>query len=171
MGRQLGGGGSWEWYTPGYIVERARAALGGTIDLDPASSAAANRVVRARRYFTRHCDGLAATADWTAAAVFLNPPYSGPLIRRFADRLLEELAHGRVDRAVWLSNANVGAAAGQAMLAAARRVCFWRGRVRFVDGYSGEVGRRNRNDSMILALGNVDLALFDGAFSPYGVLL
>ena len=40
--------GNFEYYTPPFIVEAARAVL-GTIDLDPASSRQANLVVRARQ--------------------------------------------------------------------------------------------------------------------------
>lgn len=59
-----------EHYTPGYIVDAARATLGG-IDLDPASCPEANALVRARKIFTREDDGF--TKSWHGK-VFLNPP-------------------------------------------------------------------------------------------------
>lgn len=40
-----------EIYTPPIIIEASRATLGGTIDLDPASSLAANVRVRAKKFF------------------------------------------------------------------------------------------------------------------------
>lgn len=75
--------GGVELYTPGYIADAARAALGGTIDLDPASCAFANKTIRATGYFTGGSvitDGL--QTPWVGCfapkrkgcTVFLNPP-------------------------------------------------------------------------------------------------
>lgn len=70
-----------EWFTPPDIVELARRVLGG-FDLDPASCAKANEVVRATRYYTKEDDGL--EQPWEGR-VFLNPPgdLSGNLVKRF----------------------------------------------------------------------------------------
>lgn len=62
--------GSREHYTPPSIIKRARSVMGG-IDLDPASSAEANGVVRARRYFTLDANGY--EQHWSGR-VLLNPP-------------------------------------------------------------------------------------------------
>jgi hypothetical protein len=62
-----------EYRTPAKYVEAARRVLGG-IDLDPASSAEANVVVRASKFFTKEDDGL--KHPW-AGRVWLNPPYCG----------------------------------------------------------------------------------------------
>lgn len=75
--------------TPAEIMERARAALEG-IELDPASSAEANRTVRAARFYAdlyspdrdadmndptfAGFDGLA--QSWRARTLWLNPPFS-----------------------------------------------------------------------------------------------
>lgn len=59
-----------EHYTPGPIVRAARETL-GAIDIDPASCARANTVVRAKRFFDERDNGF--RKSWVGR-VFLNPP-------------------------------------------------------------------------------------------------
>lgn len=62
-----------EWFTPPTYVALGRAALGGRIDLDPASCVVAQTIVRAGRFFTIEDDGL--EQDWNfARTIWLNPP-------------------------------------------------------------------------------------------------
>jgi len=81
-------------YSPPAVVEACREAMGG-IDLDPASCAEANRVVRADRYYTAADDGLA--QPWSGR-VFCNPPFNGGNVRRFALRMLADYHAGSVSR-------------------------------------------------------------------------
>jgi len=60
-----------DYYTSELIVERARSAM-GSIDLDPASCAEANSVVRATRIYTASDRGEC--MPW-AGNVWLNPPF------------------------------------------------------------------------------------------------
>jgi hypothetical protein len=46
-----------EWYTPQQYIDLARDVL-GEIDLDPASCAEANRIVRVTRYYDIHDNRL-----------------------------------------------------------------------------------------------------------------
>lgn len=62
-----------EWFTPAKYIEAVRAVLGGTIELDPASCAEANKTVKATKFYTAADDGL--TQPWVAQTAFLNPPY------------------------------------------------------------------------------------------------
>lgn len=65
-------GDSEEFYTPAYVVDAARAVMGG-IDLDPASCAAAQAVVRADSWCDKETDGIANSEHWSGR-VWLNPP-------------------------------------------------------------------------------------------------
>jgi ParB family chromosome partitioning protein len=90
-----------EWYTPAVYIAPVRATL-GQIDLDPASCALANTVVKADRFYTEADDGL--TKPWSGR-VFLNPPYArlGP---RFVKKLIAEYESGNVTEAVLLVNSH-----------------------------------------------------------------
>lgn len=86
-----------DYYTPRHIVECARAALGGVIDLDPASHVMANQLVQARRFFTRDQNGL--IQPW-AGHVYLNPPFSA--WPEWVQKVLAEVSGGAVDAIVML---------------------------------------------------------------------
>lgn len=90
-----------EWYTPPLYVEAARRVM-GSIDLDPASCALANSVVRAAELYTSAEDGL--RYSWRGN-VWLNPPY-GNLKDKFVEHLLCEYRAGRVTQAVLCLNAH-----------------------------------------------------------------
>lgn len=65
-----------EWYTPHLYIDAAREVMNETIELDPASSKAANEIVKARYIFTIDDNGL--SRKWQATTLWLNPPYSDP---------------------------------------------------------------------------------------------
>src|ERR1051325_9718595 len=69
---QLNFTGDMEWYSPPELIERARTVM-GSIDLDPASCALAQRVVKAETWFDAKHDGL--KRRWTGN-VWLNPPFN-----------------------------------------------------------------------------------------------
>jgi ParB family chromosome partitioning protein len=128
--------GEVEWYTPAQYVDMARDALGGAIDLDPASSDVAQRNVRAARYFTRADDGL--TKEWRGN-IWLNPPYAQPHIKHFADKLIAEHCAGRVKAAIVLTNDCTDTSWFHKLAGAANTICFTRGRIRFESPF-GKVG-------------------------------
>lgn len=76
-----------EWYTPVGIVERARVALGGVIDVDPCGNARTNEIIKAKRYITRGEDGL--TADWGVGSAFVNPPGGRGSVAKWWDKAVE----------------------------------------------------------------------------------
>ena len=87
------------YYTPLSIIEAARASMGG-IDLDPASSAAAQKVVQASRWYGKDADGL--NQEW-GGRVWLNPPYNGGYLRHFVRTLMAEFLSGSVTTACCLA--------------------------------------------------------------------
>lgn len=148
-----------EHYTPPEIVGAARRALGGEIDLDPASSKVANRIVRARKIFTKEQNGF--RRQWEGR-VFLNPPgglcdgegrmlpprqpgvkqppgtYEGVQSSAAAwhDRLCEQIAAGDVTDAVFigfnLELVQTTQADGRSPILEADALCFPRERLRFM---------------------------------------
>jgi hypothetical protein len=123
--RTLKSSRSAEWYTPAAYVDAARQLL-GRIDLDPASCARANQVVRADRFYDLAADGLG--REWRGR-VFLNPPFNRA--GEFVSKLLDEYAAGRVEAAVVLLNAyGFDAAwwqplAGYPLCLTDHRISFW----------------------------------------------
>jgi ParB family chromosome partitioning protein len=84
-----------DWYSPTEVVEAARRVFGG-IDLDPASCAEANAVVKAARYYTRKDDGL--KQPWRGR-VWMNPSF-GRFAPLFAAKLATHYLEGAVPAAV-----------------------------------------------------------------------
>jgi len=118
-----------EWYTPPEYIEAARTVMGG-IDCDPASSAIANRTVRAKKFFTIHDDGLKQT--W-GKSCWLNPPYAQPLVAQFAEAVSAKYESGEIQEACVLVNNATETKWFQRMLRLASAVCWVTGRIKFLD--------------------------------------
>ncbi len=127
----LNNSGENEWYTPPVYIEAARKAM-GSIDLDPASSKAAQKTVRASFFYTAEEDGLEQT--W-GGNVWLNPPYSAALVKSFAEKVIEQVPC--FDQAVVLVNNATETGWFQLLLSGASAMCLPRGRISFLDK-SGE---------------------------------
>lgn len=104
-----------EWYTRPRYIAAAREVM-GSIELDPASCAAANEIVQAERYFTKEQNGL--LQEWHARSLWLNPPYGRTAkqqglhqssIKLFVDKCLDAYRRGDVLQAIILATTEVNA--------------------------------------------------------------
>lgn len=129
------GTGENEWHTPSQYIEAAREVL-GNIDLDPASSKFAQKTVKAKSFFTITDNGL--TKQWQGK-IWLNPPYSQPLIGQFIEKLIKEISTGSVSQAILLTHNYTDTAWFHLGESKAALICFTRGRIKFVDK-DGEEG-------------------------------
>ena len=93
--------GAVEYYTPLRIISAAWDLM-GLIDLDPASSADANKIVQAQKFFTKEDDGL--SKEWFGS-VWLNWPFSRRGNPQWVAKLLEEVTSRRVHQACCITYA------------------------------------------------------------------
>ena len=91
-----------EYYTPVEIIEAARRVL-GEIDLDPASSIAANKTVRAKVFYKKEDDGL--SKNWNGR-VWMNHPFGRNENRKWISKLEIEFTSGRVSEALCITFAS-----------------------------------------------------------------
>jgi phage N-6-adenine-methyltransferase len=152
-----------EWCTPANIVALVREVLGG-IDLDPASNAEAQRIVRAKRFYSKGDNGL--DRAWRGR-VFLNPPYSA-VIAAFVDKLLHEYRAGRVSAAILLTNNSTDAAWFHQAAAAADALCFTLGRIAFCKS-TGEVGAPPQGQALFYY--GPDRSRFIQTFARHGTIV
>lgn len=148
------------WYTPAWLVEKARTVMGG-IDLDPASCEAAQSVVHAATWYTKAQDGL--QQPW-AGRLWLNPPYSAPTA--WARRAIMEYRAGNVPTALILTNSYTETNWWQE-LATEGAMLFFRGRLQF--WHPEKTSDRNRTGQTLCYLGS-DVALFRGVFAVHGAI-
>jgi ParB family chromosome partitioning protein len=124
-----------EWYTPNEIIKSVYGVM-GKIDLDPASCETANKVVQACKFYTKEDNGL--HQEWFGR-IFLNPPYSQPLIRQFSDKLCEVIDASEIKEAIVLVNNATETTWFQNMAQRASAICFVNKRIKFLnlEGRSG----------------------------------
>jgi phage N-6-adenine-methyltransferase len=154
-----------EWYTPKQFIEAARLAM-GSIDTDPASSDVANETVRAKKYYTAEQDGR--DKKWSGN-VWMNPPYSQPLISEFIDAFAQKYNAGEFQQACVLVNNATETNWYQSLLIYASAVCFIKGRVKFIDKQGNASGAPLQGQT-VLYFGNREKSFID-AFSEFGIVL
>jgi phage N-6-adenine-methyltransferase len=155
-------GGS-ERCTPANIIEAVHKVL-GQIDVDPASSEEANKIVGAVKYYTTEDDGL--KQEWLGK-VLLNPPSAK--ISQFCELLVQKFHNKEVLEAIVLVNNATETAWFQTMLGECSAVCFPKGRIKFFNE-EGEPLELPLQGQAILYFGG-NTKSFSDVFSPFGKVL
>jgi ParB family chromosome partitioning protein len=152
-----------EWYTPDYLIESAKIVM-GNIDLDPASSKLANQIIKAKKYFDINSNGL--DQKWYGN-VWLNPPYSQPLISQFSDKINTEI--NNFTQACILTNNATETEWYQNILINASVVCFLKSRIKFIDLNGNPSGAPLQGQSIIY-IGKKSKEFYN-EFKKYGICL
>lgn len=165
------------WLTPANVLACVRAYA--PIGLDPCTLP--SNPTRAHHYFTEVENGL--EQSWKGyGLVFVNPPYSlvaadkergvkTPPIRLWAQKIHNEASRGVVVIALLPCGARYSTGYFQDNLLVPELTmwCFVRGRVKFINGATGQVGKGNNYDSQMMGFG-VDVERFAAAFAPLGAV-
>lgn len=156
--------GNNEWYTPPEILEAARRAL-GDFDLDPASSAIANRTVRASRFFTAEDDAL--SQPWPTGRIWMNPPYSRDLLSAFIDRFLDAVSRG--SSGIVLVNNATETGWFQRLIGGSDAVCFTAGRIKYLTPAGRPENAPLQGQAMIYF--GQDRRRFASEMAPFGTVM
>jgi hypothetical protein len=150
-----------EHYTPKQYLAAARKVL-GRIDLDPASNTAANRLVKAKAFFSATNDGLA--KEWRGK-VWLNPPYGG-LAGDFVAKFVQEYRAKRVTAGILLVNAHCTDTDWFQPL--------WDGALCFTDhriNFYGDDDRSGSTHGSVFVYFGKSVAAFKKQFKPFGAVV
>lgn len=157
---------SYEWYTPPEYIETVRQVL-GSIDIDPASSAKANEVIQASRFYTKEEDGRA--LSWFGN-VYLNPPYSMPEVEEFASKAVAEWQAHNLKGMIVLTNNSTDTGWFHLLGSSCDSFCFTRRRVGFwKDSPQGET-LATRQGQVFFYFGK-DKDRFAQLFNQWGLIL
>lgn len=154
------------WGTPPEYAEAARKVMGG-IELDPASNERAQEVIRAERWYGKEQNGL--SQPWSARSVWLNPPYSMPLIAQFEGRFCDEYRDGHFVEGMTLVNACTETGWFQRALKELVAVCFPEKRIAFLGADGKAIAGNNRPQAVLYA--GRKLPAFRKVFGQFGVVL
>ena len=151
--------GNNEWYTPADIIEAARRMMGG-IDLDPASSDIANKVVKAGKYYTAETNGL--DKEWFGN-VWLNPPYAAELIEAFTNKATAEAPN--IKQMIILVNNATETRWFRSLVGISSAICFPSSRVKFYLP-NGKVGAPLQGQALLYV--GADPSKFLAEFAAFG---
>lgn len=116
-----------EWFTPIQYIESAKIVM-GDIDLDPATSAFGQKRISAKKCYTVKEDAL--INEWIGK-IWLNPPYSQPLISNFITKLIEQFKSENVKEAIVLTHNYTDTSWFHLAETLCTLICFTKGRIKF----------------------------------------
>ena len=116
-----------EWYTPPEYIEKVKRVM-GRIDVDPASSDVAQKVVRAKKYYSLCSNGL--RKKWKGN-IFLNPPYPTEDVAAFIKKFIVEYNCGNIKQGIILTNNFTNTDWFHKLMKIAQLACFSDGRAKF----------------------------------------
>ena len=116
-----------EAYTPLVYIEAASKVM-GSIDLDPASSEFGQERVKALKHYTSSDNALA--KEWRGK-IWMNPPYSQPLIYDFIKKAVDEYKKENIQEAIILTNNYTDTQWFHLAESVSLLLCFTKGRIKF----------------------------------------
>ena len=154
-----------EWYTDLELIADVRQCL-GSIDLDPATCAAAQAGIQAKVAYCVEDDGL--SQPWQGNT-WLNPPYSQPLVSLFTERLIREYQSGAVPAACCIVNNATDTGWFHKMAIACTRMLLFKGRKQFAHSDPDRRNESNRQGQVLFYFGP-NPHRFRQIFGKYGFI-
>ena len=155
------------WRTPDNkkqpIVSLVKAALGGTIGIDPVADY--QRQIPAEKHITQAMNSLVKSWECPAKTAFINPPFSWP--QPFFKELLAQRKKGAISSAILLipTRCTGDVVMGELIDYNADAIAFWRGRIAFLNA-QGRPQKGSDFNCCFVYIGKQPL-LFEKTFKPY----
>jgi|SRR5665213_408828 len=156
--------GNDEYATPLDIIAAVHEVM-GNIDIDPASSEAANKIVKAKKFHTIETDGL--KQKWKGR-VFINPPFSQPAVADFCNLLVEKYIAHEISEVIIVVNNATETIWFQNLLQVIDTICFPKGRLKFTD-HSGEFKGGGPLQGQAVLYAGENFEKFATVFSRFGI--
>jgi len=162
-------GTSDEWYTPDDIMIKAQTVL-GTIDLDPCSCVEANKIVKAKKFYTIEDDGL---SKYWQGKIWLNPPRGTEnkvsIQSIWCEKLIRHYINSDIESAMFIIRAVIGYDWFNSIWDRCPNVCFLRHRPAYYRGLIENTSNRDQITAAVFYLGD-DIKKFQDTFRGSGYI-
>lgn len=155
-----------EKFTPKIYLRAIREVL-GVIDLDPFSCEAANKRVKAVKYFSKEDNAF--KQEWNGK-IYANPPYSRGFLLAAVEYLISEDVAGRVKEAIFLGPNSTEQAWFQLLLNEISLACLTNHRISFINGITLYQETNPENGSAFFYLGD-NQRKFCEVFNKFGTII